>query len=62
MPSSIPWNNGHRHDDEEIVAIYEEQFNLPRSSEHRGRKPKNLQQKRQKARDEACVDLVRSLA
>ncbi|MBI1296849.1 hypothetical protein GC175_17990 [bacterium] len=54
MPSSIPWNTGHPHDDEEIVALYEEQFNLPRSEEHRGRKPKNLQQKRQKVQQEVA--------
>jgi RIO kinase 1 len=54
MLSSTQLNFGHGHDDEEIAAFYEEQFNLPRSQEHRGRKPKNLEQKREKIRGEVA--------
>jgi RIO kinase 1 len=39
-------NNNHWQDDEDLLAYYEDKFNLPRSQErHRPRPPKNAQQK-----------------
>ncbi len=55
MPSNTQLNHDHLRNDEEIVAFYEEQFNLPRSQAHRGRKPRNLQEKRRKVQQEVAT-------
>src|SRR5690606_2016136 len=39
----------------EITAYYEDQFNLSNGKQPRGRKPKNLSQKRQKLRDDVAA-------
>jgi RIO kinase 1 len=54
MHAHNQWNERYFGDDEEIIAFYEEQFKLSQNKQHRGRKPKNLKEKRQKLQNEVA--------